>query len=291
MFKSLFSQKISVLTLTALASLIPFNSAKAITFQETEVPQEEFIAVAQPFGEGRYNLIVIEQIPQKNQCWNEVGSNPVQVDLLLANFDFSGHCRRSTDANGYSIRYDNQDYGLDYILNLVERDGNLVLLGVNRRNPGQAPVVIGSAQGLSSSPMKINLNPGWRFTKRTYEGQVLGHVYFSFNSASAPQGAVPAMSETNTNTAPANNIDDAPSATESISEEVILQQGTVQEIVAPGVEPRKEVDKSGKYIRTPQDNNTNSVNIEQQRSSSSSNRSSSNRYNLGQNRFQRMNNN
>lgn len=274
MFKSLFPQKISVLALTALATILPFNSVKAITFQETEVSQEEFIAVAQPFGENKYNLIVIEQIPNKNKCWNEVGANPVNVDLLLANFDFSGHCRRSTDANGYSIRYDDQDYGLDYILSLVERDGNLVLMGMNRRNPGQPPVVIGTAQGLNSSPMKITLNPGWRFTKRTYEGKILGHVYFSYDSASAPQDAVPNMVEGTGNT---NNL---PTVTESISEEQILQQGTMQEIVAPGVEPRKEVDKSGKYMRT----------VENQNTYSNTNRSS-NRYNLGQSRFQRMNNN
>ncbi len=282
MFKSLFPQKISVLALTALASLLPFNSVKAITFQETEVTQEEFIAVAQPFGENKYNLIVIEQIPNKNKCWNEVGANPVNVDLLLANFDFSGHCRRSTDANGYSIRYDDQDYGLEYILNLVERDGNLVLIGVNRRNPGQPPVVIGTAQGLNGSPMKIILNPGWRFTKRTYEGKVLGHVYFSFDSASAPQNTAPSMVEQGGNN---NNL---PTVIESVSEEEILQQGTVQEIVAPSVEPRKEVDKSGKYMRTLENQNMNSNTVEEK--TSSSNRSSD-RYNLGRTRFQRMNNN
>lgn len=275
MFKSLFPQKISVLALTALATILPFDSVKATTFQETEVSQQEFIAVAQPFGENKYNLIVIEQIPNKNKCWNEVGANPVNVDLLLANFDFSGHCRRSTDANGYSIRYDDQDYGLDYILNLVERDGNLVLMGMNRRNPGQPPLVIGAAQGLNGSAMKITLNPGWRFTKRTYEGKVLGHVYFSYDSASAPQNA-PTTLEENTNT-PNNPL---PKLNESISEEQILQQGTMQEIVAPGVEPRKEVDKSGKYMRT----------VENQNADSNINRSS-NRYNLGQSRFQRMNNN
>jgi len=280
MFKSLFPQKISVLALTALASLLPFNSVKAITFEEAEVSQKEFIAVAQPFGENKYNLIVIEQIPNKNKCWNEVGANPVNVDLLLANFDFSGHCRRSTDANGYSIRYDDQDYGLDYILNLVERDGNLVLMGMNRRNPGQPPVVIGTAQGLNGSPMKIILNPGWRFTKRTYEGKVLGHVYFSFDSASAPQNT-PTTLEGNTNT-PNNSL---PKVNESISEEQILQQGTMQEIVAPGVQPRKEADKAGKYIRTVENQNTNSNTIQQEKSSSNR---SSNRYNLGQTRFDRM---
>ncbi|WP_330204465.1 DUF3747 domain-containing protein [Cyanobacterium sp. Dongsha4] len=281
MFKSLVSRKLSIIALTALASFLPINSAKSVTFQETEVPQEEFIAVAQPYGENKYNLIVIEQIPGKNQCWNEAGANPVNVDLLLLNFDFSGHCRRSTDANGYSIRYDNQDYGLDYILNLVEKDGDLLLMGLNRRSPGQPPVVIGSAKGISQSPMKIILNPGWRFTKRTYEGKVLGHVYFSYDSASAPQDIVPNMlEEQNSNQ---ENLE--PTMTESISEEEILQQGTVQEIVAPEAEPRKEINKSGKYHRI-EDNSNNSTKIDQ----IDQEESSSNRYNLGQTRFQRMRN-
>lgn len=287
MFKSLFPQKISVLALTALASLLPFNSVKAITFQETEVSQQEFIAVAQPFGENKYNLIVIEQIPNKNKCWNEMGANPVNVDLLLLNFDFSGHCRRSTDANGYSIRYDNQDYGLDYILNLVERDGNLLLMGINRRNPGQPPVVIGSAKGVNGSPMKIILNPGWRFTKRTYEGKILGHVYFSFDSASAPQDVVPNVLEGDSNTSNTTNNNAVPTVTESISEEEILQQGTVQEIVAPGVEPRKDVDKWDKLPKKVENHSIDTSNVDGEKSSSAR----YDRYNLGQSRFQRMNRN
>ncbi|AFZ53838.1 DUF3747 domain-containing protein [Cyanobacterium aponinum UTEX 3222] len=291
MFKSLVSRKLSIIALTALASFLPINSAKSVTFQETEVPQEEFIAVAQPYGEDKYNLIVIEQIPGKNQCWNETGANPVNVDLLLLNFDFSGHCRRSTDANGYSIRYDSQDYGLEYILSLVEKDGNLLLMGLNRRSPGQPPVVIGSAKGISESPMKIILNPGWRFTKRTYEGKILGHVYFSYNSASAPQDVVPNMLEEQNQNSDQNNIESIlepntiESTTEPISEEEILQQGTIQEIVAPEAEPRKEIDKSGKYHRI-EDNSNNSTKIDR----IDGEESSSNRYNLGQTRFQRMRN-
>lgn len=282
MFKSLFFSKIPVLTLTVLASIMPFNSAKAVTFEETEVPQEAFIAVAQPFGENKYNLIVIEQIPNKNKCWNEVGSNPVNVDLLLANFDFSGHCRRSTDANGYSIRYNGQDFGLDYILSLVERDGNLVLIGVNRTDPRQPPVVVGSAQGISSSPMKIVLNPGWRFTKRTYQGKMLGHVYFSFDPASAPPEATSPISQPNTTSSSPNDI---PKVTTPVSEEEIFRKGTVQEIVAPIVEPRKDVDKAGKYMRTEVNQNDSSNTVLRQNSSS---RRSSNKYNLGQSRFDRM---
>ena len=190
MLKSKISHRLSILFLATLSSVLPFSVVNASTFQETEVNQEEFIAIAQPFGENKYNLIVIEQIPEKNSCWseNQTSSNPVNVDLLLMEFDFSGHCRRSTDANGYSIRYDGQDYGLDYILTLVEKDGKLLLIGTNRTNLNQPPIIVGSSEGINGQPMKIKLNPGWRFTKRTYDGKVLGHVYFSYDSVSKASG-------------------------------------------------------------------------------------------------------
>jgi hypothetical protein len=198
MIKSLLSNKLSVLALTALSlsSFFPLNAVKAVTFEETEVNQNEFIAVAQPYGENKYNLIVIEQVPGKNNCWSEIGANPVNVDLLLLNFDFSGHCRRSTDANGYSIRYDGEDSGLDILLNLVERDGNLLLIGMNRKDSSQPPIIVGTAEGLNDKPMKIQLNPGWRFSRRTYEGKALGHVYFSYDSASAGN-VVPSLNTSN----------------------------------------------------------------------------------------------
>lgn len=235
MLKSLISTKLSVLALTTLSAILPFQSAQAVTFQETEVNQSEFIAVAQPFGENKYNLIVIEQIAGKNACWSESGSNPVNVDLLLANFDFSGHCRRSTDANGYSIRADGQDYGLDILLNLVEKDGNLLLIGNNRKNLGEPPIVVGTAQGLNGQPMKIQLNPGWRFSKRTYEGKMLGHVYFSYDSATA-QTPLPL----NNNPETTNNgvVNNTPAI---VPQEI--PQGTIQEIVSPDVQQQKQIVK------------------------------------------------
>jgi hypothetical protein len=53
----------------------------------------------------------LEQIPGKQKCWSESGSNPVMIDPLLLNFDFTGICRRATDSNGYSIRLDGRISG------------------------------------------------------------------------------------------------------------------------------------------------------------------------------------
>ncbi|MGI0479184.1 DUF3747 domain-containing protein [Geminocystis sp. CENA526] len=251
MFKSLISTQLSVLLLTTLSAILPLPSAHGVTFQETEVQQSDFIAVAQPYGDGKYNLIVIEQIQGKNQCWSEAGANPVNVDLLLANFDFSGHCRRSTDSNGYSIRSDGQDYGLDILLDLVEQNGNLILVGNHRRNPGQAPIIIGTAQGLNGQPMKINLNQGWRFSKRTYEGKVLGHVYFSYDSATA-QTPLPLNNNEPTQTEATNQEVNTPPAT--LPEEI--PQGTIQEIVSPDIQSQKQIVKPVTINRTTRSNLT-----------------------------------
>ncbi len=223
MLKSLIGHKLSALLLATISTMLPLNLVNASTFQEAEVNQEEFIAIAQPFGENKYNLIVIQQIPEKNSCWSEISenANPVNVDLLLANFDFSGHCRRSTDANGYSIRYNGEDYGLDFLLSLVEQDGQLILMGSNRRNLGQPPIIVGSSQGLNGQPMKIKLNPGWRFTKRSYEGKELGHVYFSYGSAS---------------TSSTMNDVDSQQMLESNPSEEITPENNKLEIVAPEIE-------------------------------------------------------
>ncbi|MGH2413007.1 MAG: DUF3747 domain-containing protein [Microcystaceae cyanobacterium] len=164
----------------ALSSILAWNSVKAITFEEKAVDQTQFIAIARPYGENKYDLLVIEQIPGKQACWSESGSNPVLVDPLLLNFDFTGICRRSTDSNGYSIRIAGQDYGLDYLLSVVEHNGELELVGISRTDPYGAEILVGRTRGLSSGNFhKILLEPGWRFGKRTYEGKELGHVYFS----------------------------------------------------------------------------------------------------------------
>ena len=173
--------KIAALATAVVTSLIPFASVQAF-YEETEVKQDNFIAIAAPFGENSYNLLVIEQIPGKKQCWSEENFNPVVVEPLLLNFDFSGHCKRSTDSNGYSLRIDSQDYGLEYILSIVQRDGELQLLGVPNLGSNQPEILVGRSNGYADGYVKLILEPGWKFAKRTYGGKVLGHVYFSGNS-------------------------------------------------------------------------------------------------------------
>jgi len=177
-----FSSKFAAIASLILTSIPLALPAKASQFTETAVDQTQVIAIARPYGDKKYDLLVIEQIPNKKQCWAESGSMPVMVDPLLLNYDFTGICRRSTDSNGYSVRLDGQDYGLEYLLRIVPRGNELVLIATSRKS--KAPeLIIGSTQGLQAGFMKIILKPGWQFTKRTFNSKVLGHFYFSARQA------------------------------------------------------------------------------------------------------------
>lgn len=163
----------------AITSLAPLSAAQAASIFDTEeVVQSNFIAVASPFNRG-YTLIVMEQLPGKRTCWNQGGTNPVVIDNLWDTFDFSGHCKRNRDSNGYSIRIGDEDYGLQYLLNIVQRDGDLLLVGTPRVGVQGSEILIGRTQGIAPGTLKFVLEPGWRFTKRVYQGKVLGHVYFT----------------------------------------------------------------------------------------------------------------
>ncbi|MFW6358311.1 MAG: DUF3747 domain-containing protein [Chroococcales cyanobacterium] len=170
------------------------RSVKAEVFNAVEVNQDRFVAVAVPYGinQRQYDLLILEQLSNQRACWQENGSDPTQIDPLLLNFDFTGICGRSTDSNGYSIRVGNEDLGLDYLLRLVKRNNELVLVGTPMMNRKAPEVEIGRTQGLSDGYLKINLNPGWRFTKRMYNGTPLGHIYLTGDTSTV--GQIPASS-------------------------------------------------------------------------------------------------
>ncbi len=176
------------LSLAALASMTlgamgAMSLAAAGTFGQQEVEQNKFIAIAVPHVGHSPHLVILEQISDSQQCWKESGTSPVTVEPLLLKFDFTGICRRSADINGYSIRMAGQDMGLLYKLKLVKDNNELVLVGISNTDPNAPVVEIGRTDGISSGLTKIVLEPGWRFTKRTYNGQALGHVYLTSDSA------------------------------------------------------------------------------------------------------------
>jgi len=179
----------AVITTASCLAISGFSPATANVFEKREVDPNDFIAIAVEYQDGVHKLLIVEQVSNQQACWSENSSqslnNPVLVDPLLLNFDFTGICRRSTDSNGYSIRMNDQDLGRDYLLTLVEREGEIVLLGVRRPWAVSGPrrIEVGRTRGYADGNEKIFLDPGWRFTKRTYQGKVLGHVYLTYDSA------------------------------------------------------------------------------------------------------------
>ena len=172
-----FSLLTASISLALAVGFIPTKSVEATTFNEQAVNEENFAVIAAPYHHG-YNLVVVEQIPGQQPCWSETGSSPTKIEPLFLNFDFTNACKRSSDSNSYSIRFNGQDFGMDYLANVVERDGELHLIGVPR-DETKPELHIGRTYGLDSGSLKIVLDPQWRLTKRTYGGSTTEHVYLS----------------------------------------------------------------------------------------------------------------
>lgn len=201
--------KFSALAIASIifGSTLPLLPAQAQTGEE-QIDQSQIAAIAVPGGRF-YNLVVIEQIPGQQQCWKESGSQPTVIDPLWTTFDFTGSCRRGTDSNAYSVRLDGQDTSQDYSLEVVEEGDELQLVAVSRAD--RSRTVVGKTFGKSDGQyLKIYLNPGWQFTKKTFEGKTLGHFFFSGdtqaiaaagdNPPAPPEVATSSFSDTATDT-------------------------------------------------------------------------------------------
>jgi Protein of unknown function (DUF3747) len=161
------------------------TAAIAAQFQQQEIDQSKYIALAMPLASGHYKLLVLQQVSTARQCWSESGTAPIVVDPLLVNFDFTGICSRSADSNGYSIRVAGEDMALKYSLSIEHQGSELLLVG---RAAGAPPMVIARTQGMADGFQKFILEPGWRFARRAFNGKTLGHVYFTNDSVSAITG-------------------------------------------------------------------------------------------------------
>ncbi|PPT11311.1 hypothetical protein CKA32_004427 [Geitlerinema sp. FC II] len=189
---------VAAATLSTLGALFPLP-ARATTFGQTEVSQRDFVAVAAPVGTTRHQLVVIEQVSDARPCWSESGSAPVRVEPLLLNFNFTGICGRATDSNGFSVRVNGRDLGTQYSLRVIREDNDLVLTAVPFGGAATGAIEIGRTHGATSDFAKIHLDPGWRFTKRNYQGRTLGHIYLTSDrplSALLDSSATPAPTAT-----------------------------------------------------------------------------------------------
>lgn len=182
----------AMVTVATVTGVVPVKTARAISFGEQSINKTQFAVVAAPYRHG-YNLVILEQIPGQKQCWRETGANPTVIEPLFLNFDFTNSCVRSSDSNSYSIRFNSKDYGMDYLLNIVEQDGELHLVGTPR-DSSQPEIHIGRTHGLASGSLKIILDSEWRLTKRTYKGTPTDHIYLS--NSSEPQSPEQLVSQT-----------------------------------------------------------------------------------------------
>ncbi len=200
------------LALSAIAStaMMTATPAKAVSFQEKQVSQDDFAVVAVPFGYREHRLEIIEQIPGEKQCWQESGSAPVKIDLLLLDFDHTESCRRIINTNGYTLRLNGEDERVAHVVKIVQNNGELQLVAFHK-NPAKPSIVIGRTNGLSDGATKIVLNPGWQITKRVHQGKTIDHLYLSgssdMNTYSASATSHTAIANSDTAAKPQPKID------------------------------------------------------------------------------------
>lgn len=176
-------RKLFLTTLLACGTFLPWLSpavAQVSTFGNQRVDERRFVLIAAPFGVNQqgYQLLIVEQSSNRRQCWQEYGTAPTQVNPLLLNFDFTNICKRMTDSNGYSVRVGNEDLGWRFILSLVERQNEWVLVA-NSARERNVRMEVGRTRGKGNGHLKIELDPGWSLTRRTYRGRALDHIYLT----------------------------------------------------------------------------------------------------------------
>ncbi len=79
--KTLLWHRFAVLATATLGIISALVPAIATTFEQQEVDQNNFIALAVPRTGSTPQLIVLEQIASDKACWKESGTAPVTVVL------------------------------------------------------------------------------------------------------------------------------------------------------------------------------------------------------------------
>lgn len=210
-------------TTAALGHLAVSPAAMANQFGQQEIGSNRAIAVASPVNNGSsHQLLILEQVSSSRSCWQEQAGSPTIVDPLLLTFDFSGICGRSTDSNGYSVRLGGEDMNWRYSLRVVRQNNDIVLYAAPASDRTLPTLEIGRVGGATSDFAKIRLNPGWRLTKRTYNGSTLGHFYLTndqtlaqLRASSTIAAAPPSSTGSSTNTPSSNPPSSTGSTTSS----------------------------------------------------------------------------
>lgn len=183
------------LRIAALATLVlsSFGSSQTAIanslFSQREVNPSQFAIVASPYGGTLHQLLILKQISNVRPCWSESGASPTVIDPLLVQFDFTDICSRSTDSNGYSLRVGGEDQNWRYSFRIMREGNDLKLITYSNMDRSAPNLVVARARGYTSGFAKLHLEPGWRLTERTYEGNPLGHLYLTNDQSLASLNA------------------------------------------------------------------------------------------------------
>jgi N-acetylmuramoyl-L-alanine amidase len=180
--KFLLPIQLALLTTLGLgvALAVPPQPLQAVEFDKLELEPAKFIIIASPIGTTEsYKLLIFEQLNNRRLCWQEIPGTPTTIDPLFLQFDFTKVCGRSTDSNAYSVRVGDEDLAGRYQLRLVKKQNELVVVAYSLIEKTLPKFEIGRTRGLAEGYIKIDLDPGWRLTRRVFNGKQTGHLYFT----------------------------------------------------------------------------------------------------------------
>ena len=166
----------------AMSALVPGAGAAGF-FEAEPMAEGSTVALAKPVDGTRWGLVVVERLQPESDCWRReadglvsLGANALSNDSL---------CNRLQSSSGYSLRAAGQDLPSPWRLRIEAVGNRLELQALNPSLP--EPITIGTAPLVNStdgtSLPAFSLNPGWSFQKRSYQGRLLSHVYFSSQSS------------------------------------------------------------------------------------------------------------
>ena len=163
----------------ALGGVGLVQSARAgALFSAADVPQERFVLVSAPIGDGtKGQLNIYEQLNGKRPCFAMSGSQPAKVEPMLATFDFTGICNRFIDANGYSLRIGDNDLATSYRLSVIRKDNDNLLMALPTKAGAGPEMVVARTQGPGTGFTQLVFEPGWELKRRAFGRRQLGHVY------------------------------------------------------------------------------------------------------------------
>ncbi len=170
-----------ILASTCFLHLSKPRLTSAIEFSTAEVNPNRFMAIAAPFGNSpqNYRLVIVEQLYDSYACWIQNSANPERIKPLPQQSNYDGICEIRDSSNDYSIRLEGQDLAPEYEIEIIKDDGDLVLVGKSNQGSVTIPIEIGRTKGIDKGFQRIILNPGWRFTRRIFNGRDLGHIYLT----------------------------------------------------------------------------------------------------------------